>query len=73
MTFGIEIDGVGLVPAKVAQIRARGAAIALQPDEEQRRRIVAKLHTKPGRHGTLRIDVGGIAGGFWRRMIRRTP
>ena len=73
MTLGIEIEGVGVVAAKVAHIRSRGAAIALQPSEDQRQRIVAKLHTKAGKHGTLRIDVGGIASGFWRRMVRPIP
>ena len=35
-------------------------------------RIVIKLHTRAGRHGTTRLDVGGIISGFLRRMIRKT-
>lgn len=68
----LDIADVGPVAAAVARIRPRGLALAIQPDEAQRRRIVAKLHTRQGRHGTLRVDLSRMATGFVRRMIRRT-
>lgn len=51
----IEIDAVGVVPARVSRIRPRGVALAIRPDEAQQRLIVAKLHTRAGRHGTLNL------------------
>lgn len=68
----LDIDGVGTMPATVLRLRPRGAALAIRPDAAQRNRIVVKLHTKAGRHGTTRFDVGGIVSGFLRRMIRKT-
>jgi hypothetical protein len=69
----IEIAGVGEMPARVARIRPRGFALAIEPDDVQRRRIVTKLHTQAGKHGTLRFDITGIVTGFVTRMIKRNP
>lgn len=69
----ITIGGVGEMAAEVARIRPRGFALTIHPDEAQRRHIVTKLHTKAGRHGTLRIDMGGVLAGFVQRLTRRTP
>jgi len=66
----IEIDGVGIVSAQVSRIRPRGVALTIRPDEAQQRLIVAKLHTRAGRHGTLRLSLSGIMSGFVRRMVR---
>jgi len=66
----IEVEGVGDLPARVARIRPRGLALSIQPDAEQRRRIVAKLHTREGRHGTLRLDLGGIVAGLVQRLMK---
>jgi cellulose synthase (UDP-forming) len=68
----LDISEVGLVEAEVARIRDRGIALALKPDEDARRRILAKLHTRQGRHGTLRLDAGGVVTGFVQRMLRRS-
>ena len=45
----IEIACVGEMPGRVARIRSRGFALAIEPDDGQRRRIVAKLHTQAGK------------------------
>lgn len=68
----VSIDGIGDVAAEVARIRPRGFALGIHPDEEQRQRIMAKLHTKSGRHGTLRIDMGGLVTGLLERMTKRS-
>jgi cellulose synthase (UDP-forming) len=69
----IEIANVGAMPARVARIRPRGFALAIEPDAGQRRRIVAKLHTQAGKHGTLRLNIMGVVAGFVTRMIKRNP
>ena len=66
----IEVEGVGALAARVARARPRGFALSIQPDAEQRRRIVAKLHTRQGRHGTLRLDLGGILAGLVQRLTK---
>lgn len=68
----LDIDDIGTMPATVLRLRPRGAALAIRPDASQRNRIVVKLHTRAGRHGTTRLDVGGIVSCFLRRMIRKT-
>lgn len=66
----IEVEGVGDLAARVARARPRGFALSIQPDAEQRRRIVAKLHTRQGRHGTLHLDLGGILAGLVQRLTK---
>ena len=70
--LALDIDGIGPMPATVLRLRPRGAALAIRPDGTQRNRIVIKLHTRAGRHGTTRLDIGGIISGFLLRMIRKT-
>lgn len=66
----IDVPGVGNLGATVARIRPRGFALSIKPDAQQRRLIVAKLHTREGRPGTLRIDLSGIVAGVLTRLTR---
>ena len=66
----LEIDGVGEIACQVLRIEPSGCAVGLEPDTQQRLRILAKLHTQIGRHGTLRSEARNLIVGVIWRLIR---
>ncbi len=70
-TCEVSIQGVGAIEARVTRVELGGFAVALSPDETQRRGILAKLHTREGAAGTLETNVGGLFSGLAFRSGRK--
>ena len=67
---GLDIPGIGRIAGAVIKAEAQGSKILLQPDEEQRAAILAKLHTRDGAVRTTRTDTRGLVVALLRRAMR---